>query len=754
VDRSCNDFEFNLVYTLHSSTMICALPYFAILLTITFVAFATCILLFFPEYCHADKCNAEGVDNTVIFWSTDFFVGISAVVLAFHLKRTTMRGLVAESTFLLVGLGYFLKAFAALYFGSSGLDDGKEKEWFYVLTALSHIFWAFSAGLLYTYFVQAWHLLTREEKPCGSWQGLIFLVLVVLSTVAILVATVVNSTVYNGAVETRDHYSDEGNNSTVWMRVVAIARTVFSGCYSFFLICGASIFGGVTRKDDVIVWGLPVSFAAGGIVILQVVAIGVTVFYGLQFLDADGQWEFQDESRAIVHLIFSYAMMMTYFFLHNLVFALLPEKGSTKNLPDTDGDSDSQSGNSSDEYQTQKGLNSGAKNVLLVVASDSVRSENNDNDSRTRSTSFYGNTSSFPTHSFCSTSFDTRTAITDVRTFESSPQGNIFEHFFLMSPRKAPNGESSTVSVCVSSQATEDKDNDKSVYSHETEMNQDSPSATIMIVAQKVLTVESSVAKEEKTRVMSEQTKSNDTTDCPSQTKIAEQRPNEKFERSNEKFESRGQHRRSQSTQWKRETVVQTKKLVKDDMPVCSSLEGESCEPEHQLSQGTMMGGSSALSSLGSRSDDATRGTKTESSIWNGCRENVELPLDTFRVFDTKTVEEPRKKRTALLQSLRRLTLFKSEDERSDASVTRSTVLCEASIWNGHKDAFEVPLGGDRDVSPSPPSPPKTESRRFKKPTALPFVGNKWLPHSDSEISKMPQNNPGFEIIYDDFVAE
>jgi hypothetical protein len=718
----------------HPSIMICFFPFFTILLTIVFVAFATCILLFYPSSCYADKCDAEGVDSSVIFWSTDFFVGISAVVLALHLKCTTRKGLVAGITFLLVALGYFLKAFAAIYFGNSGLDDGYGEMWFYVMTTFYYIFWAFSSCLLYTYFLQAWHLLAPDEKPCGSWQGLIFLVLVVLSTVVILGATVVHSIFSPNSVvkDTTETYQDEGDNTAVCLRVVAIARVVFSGCYSFFLICGASIFGGLTRKDDVIVWGLPISFAAGGIVISQVVAIGVTVFYGLQFLDADGQWEFQDESRAIVNLVFSYVMMMTYFFLHNLVFVLLPEKGSNKNLADTDEDSDSQRESSTNADENEKIFSGGSKNVMLVVASSSDRSEYDDDaqeESRTQSTSYYENASSFPTYSFCSTSFDTRTALTDLRTVESSRQGNIFEHFFRVSIRKTPNDEYSTASVRGTSQPTDDEDNDRSIASHDTKLIQESPSEMTV----KVLT-QDSTAKEDNFRALSEHTKTHELPDSASKA--------EKKVIGEVKHHVHPGGCKSMKSEF--ETLEHAKKLDNGDLRVYSTSLGESREVDLELSQGSTTGGSP--------------------NLLNRCRKNTEMPLDVFPVAEEMNAEETRKNkdisctvrsRSTMYQSLRRLIFSKSEDDRSeDGAVTRSTAPCEASIWNGHKEACEVSLGGDRDVQPVPPFPSKTESRRSKKNAGLSFVGNMKYPRHDFKIPKKPRNDPGFEIIYDEFVAE
>lgn len=209
--------------------------------------------------------------------------------------------------------------------------------------------------------------------------------------------------------------NDDGKQATVWMRVVAIGHTLFSGCYSSFLICGGSIFGNLTRKVDVVVWGCRSSFAAGGIVLFQVLAIGVRLFYGLQLVGTDTHWQFEEKSFVLVQTMLGYATVMTYFFLHNLVFALLPAKQTAKNLADTDDDSNS-SDNDSDGELTPTERDANTKSILLLAAAEEGQQTSQDYRSRTQSRSYCDSATYFRSRSLCSTSFDSKTGITDFCT--------------------------------------------------------------------------------------------------------------------------------------------------------------------------------------------------------------------------------------------------------------------------------------------------------------------------------------------------
>ena len=140
-------------------------PYTAVLLTGIFAGFVALVMLFARDCISGEDCSTEGVQNTVIFWSTDFFVAVVATILAIHLNRTTSQGVATGLTFLTVALGYLSNGFNAIFFGNSGTDDGKGMMQYYIMSILTHICWTCSALLFYHWFDMAWHLLDVSERP-------------------------------------------------------------------------------------------------------------------------------------------------------------------------------------------------------------------------------------------------------------------------------------------------------------------------------------------------------------------------------------------------------------------------------------------------------------------------------------------------------------------------------------------------------------------------------------------------------------
>lgn len=170
------------------------------------------------------------------------------------------------------------------------------------------------------------------------------------------------------------------------------------------------------------------------------------------------------------------------------------------------------------------------------------------------------------------------------------------------------------------------------------------------------------------------------------------------------------------------------------------------------------------------RLDDATIATKAEASIWNGHRQNIEYSIDLFDGTEKDVkIEESAKNRplcrssskAAIFQSFRRIPFLKAEEQEKEDK-TESVLeqpteqFCEARVWNGRKEAVEVPLGNDLDVQPTQSH--HTAERRLdstESKTAGSYIfRNKSEKETDPGSKLKLQNDPGFEIIIDDFVAE
>jgi hypothetical protein len=158
--------------------------------------------------------------------------------------------------------------------------------------------------------------------------------------------------------------------------------------------------------------------------------------------------------------------------------------------------------------------------------------------------------------------------------------------------------------------------------------------------------------------------------------------------------------------------------------------------------------------------------TKAEASIWNGFRQNFEFPLDTFHQNQPEEQQDQEKtaKRKSQVHgmlwfpSMRLFALGKVEDinNPTDAATTAmdvTTAPCEASIWNGQKEALEVPLGGDQDLflstKPHGVSMTKKKSNMFQ----LDDKEESSIVKKDS-YEKAHTASLGYEIVLEKIVSE
>ena len=331
--------------------MVASIPFNAIALTLIYTVFSIlvislapkCILLGENEGSN-NKCEAEGVQKYVILSTNLFFIAVATAIFATHLYRTTIERAISATTFSLVSTAFTLNGFSTFFFGgNSGITDGKAMSGHYITTLLSTLCLAFSALLFHFVFQQAWNIMEDNEKTCGIMPAKISLFLIGITSVVILVGSLWTITYPSDFIvdEELDEYPEDYSQKTQWMHLVFIAKLVFTACYSILVISGASIFGGLARIDDVVIWGLRTSLAVCGLVVAQLVIIGSVVFYGLQNLK-DDETLGNPDVNIIVYVVFKYAMVMTFYLLHNLVFALFPSKEEAKAATDTD-DSDESS---------------------------------------------------------------------------------------------------------------------------------------------------------------------------------------------------------------------------------------------------------------------------------------------------------------------------------------------------------------------------------------------------------------------------
>jgi hypothetical protein len=124
-----------------------------ILLTLAYIGMVVLLKFFVSQEC-LDPCNSnsEGVDNTILQWSSDFFVSLFCVVFALHLSL--VRASVQKSAILaqiFMGGAFALSGIGSWIYPNSGLDDNGGMLGFWIVWTGSSIFFAIS-GLAMAHF--------------------------------------------------------------------------------------------------------------------------------------------------------------------------------------------------------------------------------------------------------------------------------------------------------------------------------------------------------------------------------------------------------------------------------------------------------------------------------------------------------------------------------------------------------------------------------------------------------------------------
>lgn len=324
---------------------VCAMPFGVILLTGSFVLVSGLVLGL-----------ADG-SSQLIYWAIDFGLFLVTAILSLHLALQEVNQ-VGGLLFAFAAVGYLIKSFNTIFLGSSWTVQYNEESStdieraVYGLTFASFVLWTLSMMLLYIFVQAAWMMIEDVHGACGMMPAKFSLLALVLSTLVLSVGSI-----WSAIIGPYDSSGDEQSPQHFANILFWVAQLTWYLSLSSFLISAASVWGSLARDiGGVRLWGMPTSWAAGGLVCSQLVTAGILVFAVLNGLrDRDEAWTPVDADGVdYPHLIFNYAMMMTLFFVHNMVdmvFRTLPtdflceddglDKGGKETKePDTERESD------------------------------------------------------------------------------------------------------------------------------------------------------------------------------------------------------------------------------------------------------------------------------------------------------------------------------------------------------------------------------------------------------------------------------
>ena len=311
--------------------------YSIVFLTLTYIVFCLIVGFVHPK-CIVDgvenpQCGEEGYDNTVLSWTSDFFVGVIFTFFAILLYLKTSKRILTSISFLLLSIVFIIQGFIGRYFGNSGLDDGKGQIGFYILMFITYVFWTVSA-LPIAYLVQTALDKINDDGglQCGLFETRILFSFMVLSFIIVTTGCIWSSlALWDTTNDVIDDYPKDTNEGNIGIDIFKYGQLLWHGFYCTFLISTAYTWKALAKCMGVTIGGLPASYALGGIVISQIIIISILI--GLALDGGDNA-----NSNSFVSIMYNYAMLMTGYFIQSFFMSLFPIVVVEKDPEDTDND--------------------------------------------------------------------------------------------------------------------------------------------------------------------------------------------------------------------------------------------------------------------------------------------------------------------------------------------------------------------------------------------------------------------------------
>jgi hypothetical protein len=318
-----------------NSTKSSRLPHGVILLTLGYVIFVLLISFLAPE-CLDEPCNSEGLDNSILGWMTDFLIATAMMWMGLHLWCCSDQPIYfsAISSLWYMGVAYILGGLGHSVFTNSGLDDNAGQQGFYITWAVSFTFMTMSIGATYR-FIQQVSAGCNTVSRCMSDVLTASLVLVILAWMATLGGYVWCATEedlhVDGATDTIPPL-DEDASGTIerCLQMAIVAELTWYACFSLFWIPAGMILRSTVLEKELMeqrgkrltVYGFRAAWAALWVSIIPwTFGIMLIVYSGIAAV-ATGREGTEIYEKIYGAVVYHYGMLIGYFFLHNLAYAL------------------------------------------------------------------------------------------------------------------------------------------------------------------------------------------------------------------------------------------------------------------------------------------------------------------------------------------------------------------------------------------------------------------------------------------------
>ncbi|KAG7350547.1 hypothetical protein IV203_009907 [Nitzschia inconspicua] len=318
-------------------------------MTLLYVAF--CVATFFglPPCLDSDqeKCNSEGYDNSVLSWSTNFFVGALFVIMSISLGcccccKSTSWSITSGMAFGFLSMVFLSRGFVGVYFPNSGLDDGHGQVGFYLLTLASYSCWTISSVFFLSLTRVAWDSIQLHVYHVGQSLYKIFFGLMVCCFVIITTSCVWNAlALWQASDSSVDEYTqdDTGNFLPIWLlRTSVLLWNIF---YCAFVAASTYAWRVLAkqRSCDIKVTGLSSSMAAVCIAFLQMTNAMIILL--LHFYTLANRTTLNDQTaNSIASIIFNLSALLTGYLMFGFLLVLFPNYKNAEKALDTDSDTE------------------------------------------------------------------------------------------------------------------------------------------------------------------------------------------------------------------------------------------------------------------------------------------------------------------------------------------------------------------------------------------------------------------------------
>lgn len=317
-------------------------------LTVLYAGLALGLIFGLPTKCVEDDasttCQSEGVDNSVLQWSSSFMIALCMIGFAMNLtccmgdmKQDVRRSGVLAQIFM--GTAYAALGIGHILYPNSGLDDNVGMLGYWITTMGFAVFFAFSGWCTGQFGIEACEATSDEFRiGCSSERSNLLIVicqlLLSMSACAYLTGgiwcSVTPDLQTSGVSDTENGSIQLSSDDHVCFRIMYISNVALNMSYALLWIPVGVVFLGASRQWPYLVLGMsnPVAAVLGFLLQWSVGSMFVVYIAFATFLkgNEDGaatidsflnNWE-----TTYGTVLYHWGMLITMYCLHNLSITL------------------------------------------------------------------------------------------------------------------------------------------------------------------------------------------------------------------------------------------------------------------------------------------------------------------------------------------------------------------------------------------------------------------------------------------------